>query len=55
LEMVTLSWNDDRGCRCGGGAAASALLAFGVDSVIEFVAAFVVLRTFRGSRCRRRR
>jgi hypothetical protein len=38
-----------------GVSAASALLAFGVDSVIEFVASFVVLRTFRGSRCRRRR
>jgi hypothetical protein len=39
----------------GVGGRCNALLAFGVDSGIEFVAAFVVLRTFRGSRCRRRR
>ena len=38
---------------CGGGSVA--LVAFGIDSVIEFVAAFVVLREFRAQQMGRAR
>ncbi|MGA9857326.1 MAG: cation transporter [Solirubrobacteraceae bacterium] len=50
LEIVTLLWMtvEAAGAVAAGIAAGSvALLAFGIDSVIEFVAAGVVLQTFR--------
>lgn len=50
LEILTLLWMTvEAGVAVAAGVAAGsvALLAFGIDSVIEFVAALVVLRTFR--------
>jgi divalent metal cation (Fe/Co/Zn/Cd) transporter len=63
LEIATLSWMSvEAGVAVAAGVAAGsvALMAFGLDSVIEFVAAFVVLRTFlaeqagRGDRSEKR-
>jgi divalent metal cation (Fe/Co/Zn/Cd) transporter len=56
LEIVTLSWMTvEAGVAIAAGIAAGsvALMAFGIDSVIEFVAAFVVLRTFRAEQAGR--
>lgn len=50
LEVFTLSWMTVEAAvavAAGVAAGSVALLAFGIDSVIEFVAALVVLRTFR--------
>lgn len=50
LEIFTLSWMTVEAVvavAAGVAAGSVALLAFGIDSVIEFVAALVVLRTFR--------
>ncbi len=50
LEIFTLAWMSvEAAVAVGAGLAAGsvALVAFGIDSVIEFVAAFVVLREFR--------
>lgn len=50
LEIFTLAWMAvEAAVALGAGLAAGsvALTAFGIDSVIEFVAAFVVLREFR--------
>jgi Co/Zn/Cd efflux system component len=46
LEIFTLSWMTVE-ASVAVAAGSVALLAFGIDSVIEFVAAFVVLQTFR--------
>jgi len=53
LEVFTLSWMTVEAAvavAAGVAAGSAALIAFGIDSVIEFVAAFVVLQTFRTSR-----
>lgn len=53
LEIFTLSWMTvEAGIAIAAGVAAGsmALLAFGIDSMIEFVAAFVVCRPFARSR-----
>lgn len=50
LEMFTLAWMTVEATVAVAAGIASgsvALMAFGIDSVIEFVAAFVVLETFR--------
>ena len=50
LEIFTLSWMTVEALvaiAAGVAAGSVALLAFGIDSVIEFVAALVVLRAFR--------
>ncbi|MBV9415507.1 MAG: cation transporter [Solirubrobacterales bacterium] len=50
LEMFTLAWMTVEAAvavAAGIAAGSVALMAFGIDSVIEFVAAFVVLQTFR--------
>ena len=50
LEIFTLSWMTVEAVvavAAGVVAGSVALLAFGIDSVIEFIAALVVLRTFR--------
>jgi divalent metal cation (Fe/Co/Zn/Cd) transporter len=50
LEIFTLSWmtvEASVAVAAGVTAGSVALMAFGIDSVIEFVAAFVVLQTFR--------
>ncbi len=50
LEIFTLSWMTvEASVTVAAGVAAGsvALMTFGIDSVIEFVAAFVVLQTFR--------
>ena len=50
LEIFTLSWMTVEAAvavAAGIAAGSVALIAFGIDSVIEFVAALVVLRTFR--------
>jgi len=50
LEIFTLSWmtvEASVAVAAGVAAGSVALMAFGIDSVIEFVAAFVVLQTFR--------
>lgn len=50
LELCTLAWMTIEAAvavTAGIAAGSVALLAFGIDSVIEFVAALVVLRTFR--------
>ena len=50
MEIFTLSWMTvEAAVAVAAGVAAGSvgLLAFGIDSVIEFVAAFVVLQTFR--------
>ncbi len=50
LELFTLSWMTVEAAVAivaGIAAGSVALMAFGIDSVIEFVAGFVVLRTFR--------
>jgi divalent metal cation (Fe/Co/Zn/Cd) transporter len=50
LEIFTLSWMTVEAAvavAAGVAAGSVALLAFGIDSVIEFVAALVVLQTFR--------
>src|SRR5436305_6062983 len=50
LEIFTLLWMTVEAAvavAAGVGAGSVALLAFGIDSVIEFVAALVVLQTFR--------
>lgn len=50
LELFTLSWMTVEAAvaiAAGIAAGSIALMAFGIDSVIEFVAGFVVLRTFR--------
>jgi divalent metal cation (Fe/Co/Zn/Cd) transporter len=50
LEIFTLSWMTVEvsvAVAAGVAAGSVALMAFGIDSVIEFVAAFVVLQTFR--------
>ena len=56
LEIFTLWWMTvEAAVALGAGVAAGsvALLAFGLDSVIEFVAALVVLRTFRAEQAGR--
>jgi divalent metal cation (Fe/Co/Zn/Cd) transporter len=58
LEIVALSWMTIEAAvavAAGVSAGSVALLAFGVDSVIEFVAAFVVLQTFRAEQTARPR
>ncbi len=50
LELFTLSWMTVEAAvaiAAGIAAGSVALMAFGIDSIIEFVAGFVVLRTFR--------
>ena len=50
LEIFTLSWmtvEASVAVAAGVAAGSVALIAFGIDSVIEFVAAFAVLQTFR--------
>lgn len=50
LEIFTLAWMTVEAAvavAAGIAAGSVALVAFGIDSVIEFVAAFVVLQTFR--------
>ena len=50
LELFTLTWMTVEAVvaiAAGIAAGSVALMAFGIDSVIEFVAGFVVLRTFR--------
>jgi divalent metal cation (Fe/Co/Zn/Cd) transporter len=56
LEILTLAWMSvEAGVAVAAGIAAGsvALMAFGIDSVIEFVAAFLVLRTFRAEQAGR--
>lgn len=56
LEVLTLLWiTVEAGVAVTAGVAAGsvALLAFGLDSVIEFVSALVVLRTFRAEQAGR--
>jgi divalent metal cation (Fe/Co/Zn/Cd) transporter len=56
LEIFTLAWMSvEAAVAVGSGLAAGsvALLAFGIDSVIEFVAASVVLREFRAEQAGR--
>src|SRR5436305_14444395 len=56
LEIFTLLWMTiEAGVAVAAGVAAGsvALLAFGIDSVIEFVAALVVLQTFRAEQAGR--
>lgn len=56
LELFTLSWMTIEAAvavAAGIAAGSVALLAFGFDSVIEFVAAFVVLQTFRAEQAGR--
>jgi divalent metal cation (Fe/Co/Zn/Cd) transporter len=56
LEVFTLAWMTIEGAvAIGSGIAAGsvALVAFGIDSVIEFVAALVVLRVFCGEQAGR--
>lgn len=56
LEISTLSWMTvEAAVAVASGVAAGsvALLAFGIDSVIEFVAALVVLQTFRAEQAGR--
>ena len=58
LEVFTLAWMTvEAAVAVGAGIAAGsvALVAFGIDSVIEFVAAFVVLREFRAEQMGRAR
>jgi divalent metal cation (Fe/Co/Zn/Cd) transporter len=58
LEIFTLLWMTvEAAVAVAAGIAASsvALIAFGVDSVIEFVAGFVVLQTFRAEQAGRAR
>ena len=53
LEMFTLAWMTVEAAvavAAGIAAGSVALMAFGIDSVIEFVAAFVVLQTSRAER-----
>jgi divalent metal cation (Fe/Co/Zn/Cd) transporter len=50
LEMFSLSWMTVEAAvavAAGVAAGSVALMAFGIDSVLEFVAAFVVLQAFR--------
>ncbi len=56
LEVFTLSWMTVEAAvalAAGVAAGSVALMAFGIDSVIEFVAAFVVLQTFRAEQAGR--
>ncbi len=56
LEIFTLSWMTVEAAvaiAAGVAAGSVALMAFGIDSVIEFVAALVVLRTFRAEQAGR--
>src|SRR5436305_12911558 len=56
LEIFTLLWMTVEAAvavAAGVAAGSVALMAFGIDSVIEFVAAFVVLRTFRAEQAGR--
>lgn len=56
LEIFTLSWMTVEAAvsvAAGVAAGSVALLTFGIDSVIEIVAAFVVLQTFRAEQARR--
>jgi divalent metal cation (Fe/Co/Zn/Cd) transporter len=56
LEVFTLSWMTVEAAvavAAGVAAGSVALLAFGIDSVIEFVAALVVLQTFRAEQAGR--
>lgn len=56
LEVFTLAWMTVEAAvavAAGVAAGSVALVAFGIDSVIEFVAAFVVLRAFRGEQAGR--
>jgi divalent metal cation (Fe/Co/Zn/Cd) transporter len=56
LEVFTLSWMTVEAAvavAAGIAAGSVALMAFGIDSVIEFVAALVVLRTFRAEQAAR--
>lgn len=58
LEIFTLGWMTVEAAvavAAGIAAGSVALLAFGVDSVIEFVAALVVLQTFRAEQAGRTR
>jgi divalent metal cation (Fe/Co/Zn/Cd) transporter len=58
LELFTLAWMSvEAAVAVGAGVAAGsvALVAFGIDSVIEFVAASVVLREFRAEQAGRAR
>ena len=58
LEIFTLSWMTVEAAvavAAGVAAGSVALLAFGIDSVIEFVAALVVLQTFRAEQTGRAR
>jgi len=56
LEVFTLAWmtvEASVAVAAGVAAGSVALIAFGLDSVIEFVAAFVVLQTFRAEQAGR--
>jgi divalent metal cation (Fe/Co/Zn/Cd) transporter len=56
LEVFSLAWmtvEASVGVAAGVAAGSVALIAFGLDSVIEFVAAFVVLQTFRAEQAGR--
>lgn len=56
MEILTLSWMTVEAAAAlaaGVTAGSVALMAFGIDSVIEFVAALVVLRTFRAEQAGR--
>jgi len=56
LEIFTLAWMTVEAVvavAAGLAAGSVALMAFGIDSVIEFVAAFVVLQTFRAEQAGR--
>jgi len=56
LEIFTLSWMTVEATvaiAAGVAAGSIALMAFGIDSVIEFVAAFVVLQAFRAEQAGR--
>lgn len=56
LEIFTLAWMTIEAAvavTAGIAAGSVALLAFGIDSVIEFIAAFTVLRTFRAEQAGR--
>lgn len=58
LEIFTLSWMTVEAAVAvvaGVAAGSVALLAFGIDSVIEFIAALVVLQTFRAEQAGRAR
>ena len=58
LEIFTLSWMTVEAAvavAAGVAAGSVALLAFGIDSMIEFVAALVVLQTFRAEQTGRAR